>query len=551
MNAQTETKPAMDPVMVLPMKLKDIVGRSDKNVRNIQPSADEARQMAKSVKANGILMPLLVEAIEDGYFVIDGWQRYKAAKEAGIETAPAIVINGDDQAARLNLSLVPNLLRKDMHPVDVYKAVHALQENGWTNTMIMHSLGLGKKTMAQVAALGGLSSKILDAYADGKIVEDGIKAFTLVALEEQDALLDKLRKEIGDRPVNRWDVVHQLGARRRQLKGKLDFIGFDNYAKAGGTVRADLFGDDDVINNPEIIDRLYEEHFEKLKAELLEDGWAEVLTERPNDLWKWTQKHVVDEEARKKVNDALRAIDEMEIDEDEADKKAAEAEAQFEADMKAAVYKEIPKEERSKYIVIVSIDYEGEVKISYGWVRPKLKKGETVDPETGEIRPAISETTKPDKFEISHALAVRLSQYKWTGTRTAIINADGIRNGTLASMCRAIVADLIKPEESYNLAHHLVMSREKDLLEAIKPEIVRKAYVEAFNPEDYFGALKAESSKYVGMKIFGMKEADLPSKKADLVSALCDEWRKMKPAEAWLPEQLRHPHYAGNKKNPA
>lgn len=78
---------------------------------------DKLAQLTQSVKEHGILEPLLVRPLKDGYELIAGERRYRAAKEVGLAEIPAVIREFDDRQA-LQVALIENLQRDDLNPVD-------------------------------------------------------------------------------------------------------------------------------------------------------------------------------------------------------------------------------------------------------------------------------------------------------------------------------------------------------------------------------------------------------------------------------------------------
>jgi len=80
------------------------------------------RALAESIRAHGVLEPLLVRKAEEGYEIIAGERRYRAAKMAGLEAVPAIVLEVDEKAAQA-IALMENLQREDLNPYEETVAV--------------------------------------------------------------------------------------------------------------------------------------------------------------------------------------------------------------------------------------------------------------------------------------------------------------------------------------------------------------------------------------------------------------------------------------------
>jgi ParB family chromosome partitioning protein len=121
----------------------------------------ELAELTASLKQSGLLQPILVRRKGDGiYELISGERRWRAAKEAGLETIQAVIRNcGDDEA--VVLALVENLQRADLNPMEVARAYHRMMnEFGLTQDIIARRVGCDRSSIANVARLINLPSEI-------------------------------------------------------------------------------------------------------------------------------------------------------------------------------------------------------------------------------------------------------------------------------------------------------------------------------------------------------------------------------------------------------
>jgi ParB family chromosome partitioning protein len=123
--------------------------------------AQELAELTASLKQSGLLQPILVRRKGDGiYELISGERRWRAAKEAGLETIQAVIRNcGDDEA--VVLALVENLQRTDLNPMEVARAYHRMMnEFGLTQDIIARRVGCDRSSIANVVRLINLPSEI-------------------------------------------------------------------------------------------------------------------------------------------------------------------------------------------------------------------------------------------------------------------------------------------------------------------------------------------------------------------------------------------------------
>ena len=124
-------------------------------------SSQELAELTASLKQSGLLQPILVRRKGDGiYELISGERRWRAAKDAGLETIQAVIRNcGDDEA--VVLALVENLQRADLNPMEMARAYHRMMnEFGLTQDIIARRVGCDRSSIANVARLINLPSEI-------------------------------------------------------------------------------------------------------------------------------------------------------------------------------------------------------------------------------------------------------------------------------------------------------------------------------------------------------------------------------------------------------
>ena len=138
-----------------------------------QPRTDfaerELSELAESVKAVGILQPLIVRPEGDGYQLIAGERRLRAAKLAGLETVPVIERTASDDEL-LTLALVENLQREDLNPIEKAKGFKELIErHNLTQEVAAKRLGKERSTMANFIRLLDLPEAVQQIVSRGTI----------------------------------------------------------------------------------------------------------------------------------------------------------------------------------------------------------------------------------------------------------------------------------------------------------------------------------------------------------------------------------------------
>jgi len=124
-------------------------------------SPQELAELTASLKQSGLLQPILVRRKGDGiYELISGERRWRAAKEAGLETIQAIIRNCGDEESVV-LALIENLQRADLNPMEMARAYHRMMnEFGLTQDIIAQRVGFERSSIANVVRLINLPSEI-------------------------------------------------------------------------------------------------------------------------------------------------------------------------------------------------------------------------------------------------------------------------------------------------------------------------------------------------------------------------------------------------------
>ena len=136
-----------------------------------QPRGDmdqtSLEELAQSIKAQGVMQPIVVRLIaKNSYEIIAGERRWRAAKLAGLKTIPAMVRNVSDEAA-IAMALIENIQREDLSPVEEAVALQRLQkEFELTQQEVANTVGKSRATIANLLRLLGLPDEIKTLLAE-------------------------------------------------------------------------------------------------------------------------------------------------------------------------------------------------------------------------------------------------------------------------------------------------------------------------------------------------------------------------------------------------
>jgi len=150
-------------------------------------------ELAASIKASGVIQPIIVRRIGGSYQLIAGERRWRAARQAGLERIPAIVREATD-AQSIELALVENLLREDLNPIEAAQAYQKLlAEFSWTQEELAQRIGKDRTSIANCLRLLRLPEEIQADLRSGRLTMGHARA--LLALSTVSEQL-KLRDEI-------------------------------------------------------------------------------------------------------------------------------------------------------------------------------------------------------------------------------------------------------------------------------------------------------------------------------------------------------------------
>lgn len=174
-----------------------------------QFSAEGLQELAASLKAHGLLQPIVVAPAEGGYVLIAGERRWRAAQLAGLAKVPAVVHQADTDADRLALALIENLQREDLTPIEEARAFHHLRsELGLSQEEIAARVGKDRSTVANALRLLNLPLPVQALVDEGALSAGHARALAGLTNPEQ-------QEELAKRCVSEGWSVRELERRLR------------------------------------------------------------------------------------------------------------------------------------------------------------------------------------------------------------------------------------------------------------------------------------------------------------------------------------------------
>lgn len=130
---------------------------------------ESLESLALSIREVGVLQPIVVRRSGEGYELIAGERRLRAAKRAGLATIPAVIRDSDD-AESLREALIENIHREDLGPIELAEAFRELlEELGLTQESLAERLGVSRSHVANTIRLLALPAEVQQLLAEGKI----------------------------------------------------------------------------------------------------------------------------------------------------------------------------------------------------------------------------------------------------------------------------------------------------------------------------------------------------------------------------------------------
>lgn len=174
-------------------------------ISEIQPNPNQPRkhfdekklhELAENIKVNGLISPILVRKVENGYEIVAGERRYQASQLAGMMTIKSIVREMTDKEA-FKISLTENLLREDLDPFEEASGYKQLQDEfGMTQAQIAETVQKSQQEISSIIRLITLPEMIRNNYSTSSITKSHLKElFALDDPEKQILVFQEMRKE--------------------------------------------------------------------------------------------------------------------------------------------------------------------------------------------------------------------------------------------------------------------------------------------------------------------------------------------------------------------
>lgn len=263
---------ALDQLHLSPVNMRH--GRKAPDISDILPS----------VRARGILQPLLVRPNAEGFEVVAGRRRFYCAKavqkeQGDFPPVPCGVMDENDDASALEASLIENVARLDADEMTQYETLARLiSREGRTVEGIAVTFGLSETQVRQRLALGNLLPKIREAYRSENIDAESIRYLTMAGKARQKEWLALFENDDGNCPFGHRLKQWLFGGSAISTKAAL--FPLDTYQ---GEIVTDLFGEESYFGDAEQFWTLQRQAIEAKREALLAEKWPDVIVLAPGE----------------------------------------------------------------------------------------------------------------------------------------------------------------------------------------------------------------------------------------------------------------------------
>ena len=213
------------------------------DIGHVRPNPNQPRKffdeealegLAESIKSQGIIQPLTVEEIAPGEFsIIAGERRYRAAKIAGLDKVPAIVVSLSE-VQRIQMSLIENIQRENLNAIEEASAYqYLIDHSGFTQEMVAQKVGKSRSAIANSLRLLSLSDKMKDDIVSGAMSAGHARAIlSLINPADRELLRDKIVHEglsVRDAGIlaESYNKGHKLIQRKKSTEKDTDVVNIE------------------------------------------------------------------------------------------------------------------------------------------------------------------------------------------------------------------------------------------------------------------------------------------------------------------------------------
>lgn len=157
---------------------------------------EELEALAESIRQHGIIQPLTVREMPNGYYqIIAGERRWRASRLAGLDEVPVVIMEADDRKA-MELALIENLQRQDLNPIEEAEGYERLMKQfGLTQEQVAKRVVKSRSAVANALRLLALPTEVRTMVSEGEL--SGGHARAVLAVNEADKRVEAARQMVG------------------------------------------------------------------------------------------------------------------------------------------------------------------------------------------------------------------------------------------------------------------------------------------------------------------------------------------------------------------
>ena len=177
---------------------------------------EKLHELAQSIKENGVIQPIIVrQSPVIGYEILAGERRYRASLLAGLTSIPAVVKQLSDQEMMVQ-SIIENLQRENLNPIEEARAYESLIEKGFTHAEIADKMGKSRPYISNSIRLLSLPEQILLEVENGKLSQAHARSLVGLNKEQQDYFFQRIIGE--DISVRKLEALLTEKKQKKQQK---------------------------------------------------------------------------------------------------------------------------------------------------------------------------------------------------------------------------------------------------------------------------------------------------------------------------------------------
>ena len=240
--------------------------------------------LVPSIRALGVLQPLLVRPNCEGFEVIAGQRRFRAcqriAEDGGIDPLPCIVMDDSDDAAAIEASLAENIARLPMDELDQFEAFRDLTRQGRSIEEIAAHFGVTERLVKQRLAIANLYTPILNAYRRQEIDGSTMRILTLATTRQQKTWFRLFKSEEDYAPIGYPLKDWLFGGDRIPTENAL--FDLESYS---GVIITDLFEEQRYFADAALFWEYQSRTIAQMIEDYREDGWSDVILLDVGEQW--------------------------------------------------------------------------------------------------------------------------------------------------------------------------------------------------------------------------------------------------------------------------